>query len=136
MFMRISGEALRSWDCSDPEHPPGCCIIFGKFVGFCSPLFTSVPHLGHADVALQLNSFRIPYHISFLKPPGSRSYPCQHKGTYTPLSSSMSFSSVHHTQFHIEISCDVEVSGSTTRSFSKYFKDARDKGFIQLCTFT
>ena len=49
-----------------------------------------LPHLDHADVALQLNSSIIPYHINFLKPPGSLSYPC-----YRTLSHSMSFSSVH-----------------------------------------
>ena len=29
----------------------------------------------HVDVALQLNSFMIPYHINFLKPLGPLSYP-------------------------------------------------------------
>ena len=42
-----------------------------------------------------LNSFIIPYHISFLKPSGSLSYPCQRKGPYISFSSSTYISSVH-----------------------------------------
>ena len=55
----------------------------------------ALPHTDHVEEALQLNSFIIPNHINFLKPSGSLSYPCQHKGPYIPVNSSMSFSSVH-----------------------------------------
>ena len=55
----------------------------------------SRPSQDHVEVTLQLNSFIIPYHISFLNPPWSFSHPCQHKGPYISLSSSLSSSSVH-----------------------------------------
>ena len=43
---------------------------------------------------LQSHSFTIPYHMIFLKPPGSLTYPCQQKRPYIFVSSSSSFSSV------------------------------------------
>ena len=56
----------------------------------------SRPQLDHVDVTLQFNSFIIPYHISFLNPPWSFPHPCQHKGQYISLSSSVSSSSVRN----------------------------------------
>ena len=55
----------------------------------------SSSQLDQVDVALQLNSFMISFHIHFLNPPLSVSDPCQHSVPYTTLSSSTSSSSVH-----------------------------------------
>ena len=94
-----------------------------------------LPYTDQVD-ALQLNSLNISHHIISLKPPGSLSHPCQHKGPFFSRQLlDFIFVCTHHSQFHIEITCHVEVLGSSPTSFSKYFKDARDAGLVHLQTF-
>ena len=52
-----------------------------------------------------------PHHISFLKSPSSSSFPCQHR---VPRCVFHLYTATH---LHIEISCNVEISGFTTASF-------------------
>ena len=57
----------------------------------CSPFTSSRPRGGHVAIKFFQNS--VPH--DFLKPPRSLSYPCQHKGPYSFISSSLPFSSMH-----------------------------------------
>ena len=111
------------------HHPFSCDVSSPNILLMCrrvKAVSFALPHLNQVDVSLQLNSFMIPFHISFLTP-GSLSYPLPTEGPRHVIQLlDVLFVCTHHSQYHVEITCNVVICGSTP-SFSQYFQHAWDQ---------